>query len=110
MGTAGLPTLPYNLTLQGDFFSAANFIGGLDRLVKPVDDGSQLSPNGRLFTVNGFALKLAQGSFDKLDATFSVTTYATGDQGLTAGASPSGPAPAGSATAQAQPASAVVGE
>jgi Tfp pilus assembly protein PilO len=110
VGTAGLPTLPYSLTLQGNFFDVGNFIGGVDGLVRPVDDGTQLSPNGRLFTVNGFALKLAPDSSDKLDATFSVTTYATGDQGLTAGASPSGPAPASPATPQAQTASAVVGE
>ncbi len=109
VGSAGLPTLPYSLALQGNFFDVANFIGGLDGLVRPVDDGAQLSPNGRLFTVNGFALKLGgPGSSGKLDATFSVTTYVTGDQGLTAGASPSGPA--SPATPQAQPASAAVGE
>lgn len=112
VGSAGLPTLPYSLKLNGTFFDVANFIGGLDGLVKPVDDsGTQLSPDGRLFTVNGFSLKGGTpGSSPTLEGTFLVTTYATGDQGLTAGASPSGPAPVSPDSAQAQPASSVVAQ
>jgi Tfp pilus assembly protein PilO len=112
VGPAGLPTLPYSLKMTGTFFDVADFIGRLDGLVKPTNDtGTQLSPDGRLFTVNGFSLKGgAPGSSPTLDASFLVTTYATGDQGLTAGASPSGPAPVSPSAPQAEPASSVVAQ
>lgn len=111
VGPGGLPTLPYDLTFRGTFFDISNFIGGIDDLVTPQDGGTQVSSDGRLFTVNGFALNGgAPGSSPKLDANFLVTTYVTPEeQGLTAGATPSGPAaPSAPGTPQAQPASAVV--
>jgi Tfp pilus assembly protein PilO len=109
VGPAGLPTLPYDLTLTGGYFDVADFIGQIDGLVKPVGDGAQLSPDGRLLTVNGFGLQIkSAGPQPQLDATFLVTAYSSGDQGLTAGASPTGPAPAVPSEPQAQPASAVV--
>ncbi|MGA8924696.1 MAG: hypothetical protein WB462_00570 [Solirubrobacterales bacterium] len=111
VGPGGLPTLPYDLTFRGTFFDISNFIGGIDGLVTPQDGGTQVSSDGRLFTVNGFALNGgAPGSSPKLDANFLVTTYVTPEeQGLTAGATPSGPAaPSAPGTPQAQPASAVV--
>ena len=110
VGAAGLPTLPYQLGFQGTFFDVADFIGGLDGLVTPQDDGARVSSDGRLFTIDGFSLQGgAPGSSPKLDANFLVTTFVTPEtQGLTGGASPSGPAPAGPSGVQAQPASAVV--
>jgi Tfp pilus assembly protein PilO len=110
VGAAGLPTLPYQLGFQGTFFDVTDFIGGLDGLVSPQDDGARVASNGRLFTIDGFSLQGgAPGSSPKLDASFLVTTYVTPeDQGLTGGASPSGPAPAAPGAAQAQTASTVV--
>jgi Tfp pilus assembly protein PilO len=112
VGAAGLPTLPYELGFQGTFFDVADFIGGVDGLVTPVDDGTRVSPNGRLFTIDGFSLQGgAPGSSPKLDANFLVTTYVTPEeQGLTGGASSSGPAPVSPSPGetQVQPASAVV--
>jgi Tfp pilus assembly protein PilO len=109
VGPAGLPTLPYTLTLRGTYFDVGNFIGGVDGLVEPVADGTQLSPDGRLLTVNGFSLQLSgTGSSPKLKASFVVTAYSSGDLGLTAGASSSGPAPVSPGETQVQPASAVV--
>jgi Tfp pilus assembly protein PilO len=109
VGPAGLPTLPYTVTLSGTYFDVGNFIGGVDGLVKPVADGTQLSPDGRLLTVNGFSLQLSgTGSSPKLKASLVVTAYSSGDLGLTAGASSSGPAPASPGETQVQTASAVV--
>jgi Tfp pilus assembly protein PilO len=110
VGPGGLATLPYTLKFTGGFFDISNFIGGVDGLVKPADDGARVSPDGRLFTIDGFALNGgAPGSSPVLKATFAVTTYATpADQGLTLGATPTGPAPASPNAIQAQPASAVV--
>jgi Tfp pilus assembly protein PilO len=111
VGPAGLPTLPYDLSFTGSFFDISNFIGGIDGLVTPHEQGTRVSSDGRLFTIDGFALKGgAPGSSPVLQADFLVTTYVTPEeQGLTAGASPSGPAAPTSPTApQVQPASAVV--
>jgi Tfp pilus assembly protein PilO len=112
VGAAGLPTMPYELGFKGSFFDIANFIGGLDGLVTPVDGATRVSPNGRLFTIDGFSLEGgAPGSSPELDASFLVTTYVTPEeQGLTGGASSSGPAPVSPSPGetQVQPASAVV--
>jgi Tfp pilus assembly protein PilO len=109
VGPAGLPTSPYTLMLQGGYFDIANFIGKVDGLVSPVASGTQVAPDGRLLTINGFGLELSgTGASPKLKASFLVTAYSTGDQGLTLGASPSAPAPVSPGETQVQPASAVV--
>jgi Tfp pilus assembly protein PilO len=90
VGSAGLAVMPYKLTFQGDFFKMADFIKGLDALVKTTNE--KVAVDGRLITVNGFTLEEADAGFPDLEATFVVTTYLTPpSQGLTAGASPEGP-------------------
>jgi Tfp pilus assembly protein PilO len=109
VGPAGLPTLPYTLSLRGTYFNVANFIGKIDGLVTPVAGGAQLSPDGRLLTIGGFGLQIrGLGASPRLKADFVLNAYSTGDTGLTAGASPSGPAPVSPGETQVQPASAVV--
>jgi Tfp pilus assembly protein PilO len=105
IGTAGLGTLPYNLTFNGQFFDVADFIDGMDALVDM--KRGQLAPDGRLLTIDGFALTAdPEAGFPKLQASFLITTYSTpSDQGLTLGATPSGPAPT---IPQTTPTSAVV--
>lgn len=97
IGPAGLGVLPYSLTFKGDFFEIADFIKGLDSLVK--SNNEKVTVDGRLVTIDGFALEGEQDrGFPKLEATFSVTTYLTPpDEGLTGGATPSAP---GSASAK----------
>jgi Tfp pilus assembly protein PilO len=95
IGPAGLGVMPYTLTFDGSFFSLADFIKGLDSLVKT--NNAKVAVNGRLITVDGFALGAGPQGFPQLEGTFGVTTYLTPpDQGITAGAEPSGP---GAATA-----------
>lgn len=109
VGPAGLPTTAYSLSMRGGYFDVANFIGKVDDLVTPVAGGAQLSPDGRLLTINGFGLEVnGTGQSPQLKASFVVTAYSTGDQGLTLGASPSAPAPTSPGETQVQPASAVV--
>jgi Tfp pilus assembly protein PilO len=105
IGPAGLAAMPYTLTFTGDFFQIADFIHGLDQLVKTTN--SKVSVDGRLITVNSFSLSPSEtGGAGALSASFSVTTYLTPpEQGITAGATPAGPA-----TATATPASAMIGE
>lgn len=93
IGPAGLAVMPYTLNFTGDFFHMADFIHGLDSLVKTTN--SRVAVDGRLITINSFSLSGGPNGFPELTASFSVTTYLTPpEQGLTAGATPSEPAPA----------------
>jgi Tfp pilus assembly protein PilO len=91
VGPAGLAVMPYSLTFTGSFFKIADFIKGLDSLVKT--NNEKVGVNGRLLTINGFSLgESSEAEFPALQANFSVTTYLTPpSQGATAGASPEGP-------------------
>jgi Tfp pilus assembly protein PilO len=94
IGTAGLAVMPYDLSFEGNFFSIADFIHGLDSLVQT--ENEKVAVTGRLITINGFSLKGDTGKgFPALEGSFSVTTYLTPpEQGVTGGAAPSGPAEA----------------
>ncbi len=100
IGPAGLAVMPYSLTFTGDFFQIADFIHGLDSLVRSHNE--DVAVKGRLVTIDDFTLtpegeeeggaKAKGGASPVLTATFTVTTYLTPPgQGLTAGASPSAP-------------------
>lgn len=94
IGPAGLAVMPYTLTFEGDFFELADFIKGLDSLVKT--ENEEVAVDGRLLTISGFSLAAdSNEGFPNLQATFGVTTFLTPpDQGVTAGATPAGPASA----------------
>ena len=94
VGPAGLPVMPYELEFQGDFFQVADFVAGLDSGVT-ADENGDVSVDGRLLTIDGFSLGRDQeNGFPSLNASFAITTYVTPEtQGITAGATPSGPAP-----------------
>ena len=104
IGPAGLAVMPYELTFSGNFFHVADFIGGIDSLVHT--GGHHVAVDGRLVTLNGFALNAPESSTgsNKLEASFSVTTYLTpASQGLTAGATPSAPSTATPTAATTSP-------
>lgn len=103
IGSAGLAVMPYEFTFVGEFFEMADFIKGLDTLVRT--ENAKVSVSGRLFTIDGFNLEAAQSKpFPTLLATFTVTTYLTPpSEGVTGGATPAGPAE------EAAPASATIG-
>ena len=91
VGPAGLGVMPYTLSFDGNFFQVADFIKGLDSLVKTKNE--KVAVDGRLLTINGFSLQAApKAGFPALEATFSVTTYLTPPgEGLTGGALPESP-------------------
>jgi Tfp pilus assembly protein PilO len=99
VGSAGLPTLPYSLTFRGTYFEIADFMAGIDALVKT--GKGRIQSDGRLVTIDSFTLApVSSGAAGTLSATLSVTTYLTpADQGLTASATPSGPAAVSTAPA-----------
>jgi len=104
IGPAGLAVMPYKLTFTGDFFTIADFIKGLDSMVKTTNE--EVGVDGRLITIGGFTLtEDSEAKFPALQATFAVTTYLTPpSEGTTGGASPVGPA-----EAEATPAAATTG-
>jgi Tfp pilus assembly protein PilO len=95
VGPAGLGVMPYALTFEGTFFQIADFIKGLDSMVRTHDE--EVTVDGRLITVGSFSLSAGESeggaaSTSTLTATFNVTTYLTPpEQGLTGGASPLSP-------------------
>jgi Tfp pilus assembly protein PilO len=93
VGPAGLGVMPYSLSFKGGFFQIAGFIKRIDSLVHT--NNQKVSVNGRLVTLDGFALTAdPEKEFPHLQANFAVTTYVVPpEQGLTAGASPTAPAP-----------------
>ena len=97
VGPAGFPAMPYNLKFAGSYFDVASFLKDVDGLVHP--HGSEVvAADGRLLTINGFSLTLPDTpvgppSNPGLKVNLAVTSYVTpSDQGLTVGASPTGPA------------------
>lgn len=93
IGPAGLAVMPYELTFKGSFFHVADFIHGLDSLVKT--NNEEVEVTGRLITISGFTLTEDSSlGFPHLEATFTVTTFLVPpEQGVTAGATPSSPEP-----------------
>jgi Tfp pilus assembly protein PilO len=104
IGPAGLSVMPYDVTFNGNFFQIADFIAGLDSLVKTKD--TEVTVDGRLVTIDGFVLEAAPDKgFPALQASFALTTYLT-PPGEGAGAS-IGPESAG--VEEATPAAATIG-
>jgi Tfp pilus assembly protein PilO len=97
IGTAGLAVMPYEVAFEGKFFEVANFIAGLDRMVKTGDQ--EVTVDGRLVTINGFSLVAdPDKQFPWLEANFSLTTYLTPPSSETPAAEAPGAAPPATAT------------
>jgi Tfp pilus assembly protein PilO len=91
VGPAGFPTMPFSFSFQGRYGDLRRFLAGVQRLVRV--DGKDVRVNGRLMTIDAFAMSAGDGGFPQVKATLSATTYLLpADQGLTAGATPAGPA------------------
>lgn len=103
IGPAGLGVMPYKLSFSGSFFQIADFIAGIDSLVR--GSGEEVDVEGRLVTLNGFSLTEEQGrGFPYLKASFSVTTYLTPPgQEAAAVAAPVESAPVAESSESAEP-------
>lgn len=95
VGPAGFPVMPFSFVFDGKFFDMQRFLAALDRLTTVSGDG-ELAVKGRLLTINGVALSAGRKGFPQVSASVSANAYILpADQGLTAGATASSPAPAG---------------
>jgi hypothetical protein len=91
IGPAGFPVEPFTFTFTGNFFHLANFFGRLQRFV--VATNKSLAVSGRLMTLNGISLGPGPSGFPAIQATIGATTFLLpASEGLTAGATPAGPA------------------
>jgi Tfp pilus assembly protein PilO len=89
---AGLETVPLELEFEGNFFNLADFFHRVKRFVRVANRDVLVS--GRLLTVEGVSWASDAESFPRLTATVNATIYLSPQaQGVTAGATPQGPAP-----------------
>lgn len=92
VGPAGFPIEPFTFTFTGNFFHLSDFFGRLERFV--VANNKNIAVSGRLMTLDAISLGPASSGFPTIAATVSATTYLLpSSEGLTAGATPLGPAP-----------------
>jgi hypothetical protein len=87
----GLEAVSMEFKFEGDFFELANFFHRLKRFVYV--EGEKVRVRGRLMTIDGVEYTAEPETFPALVATVKATVYLTSKaQGVTAGATPSGPA------------------
>lgn len=92
IGPAGFPIEPFSFTFSGNFFHLSDFFGRLERFVSA--NNRNISVSGRLMTLDAISLAPGGSGFPTISATVSATTYLLpASEGLTAGATPAGPAP-----------------
>lgn len=98
VGPAGLPVTPYKLKYFGRFFDMAALFAALDARVEVDDAGAVPKIDGRLLTIDSFAMSADPvRGFPRVQSEVAVTTYLVpAEQGIAAGATPAGPAPIGS--------------
>jgi type IV pilus assembly protein PilO len=87
---AGLETVPLELEFQGNFFNLADFFHQVKRFVSETQNNVLVS--GRLVTVEGIRWSSDEQIFPRIRAEIDATIYLSPkSQGVTAGATPSGP-------------------
>ena len=100
---AGLETVPLNLEFEGNFFNLADFFHDLKRFVRVANEDVLVS--GRLLTIEGVQWGSDAEIFPRIRASVTATVYLSPlTQGVTAGATPEGPAPTTPAGTETTPA------
>lgn len=102
VGSAGFPIMPFSFQFVGDFFQLDDFVGRLQRFL--VVRNSAVDVSGRFMTLDGVSLTAGPKGFPQIQAAVQATTYLLPPtQGLTNGATPSGPAGAMPASSAVTP-------
>ena len=73
VGEANLGAMPYELRLKGSYAHLADFIGGVEHLIKTRHE--HLKVDGRLLTMAGFSLNPEDVSSNRLGAEIGFTAY-----------------------------------
>jgi hypothetical protein len=99
---AGLDSVGLELEFTGNFLDLSDFFHRIKRYVEL--DGDRLDVRGRLLTVDAVEFQSEPDDFPRITATLTATAYlAPQAQGVTAGATPSGPAVTPASTGDAPP-------
>ncbi len=103
VGTAGFSTMPFSFGFKGSFFELGKFFNKLDKFVAVRNGG--LDVTGRLLLLNSITLTPdAAKGFPMLSADVSANSYLLPPtEGLTAGATATGPTASGAAAPAASP-------
>ena len=73
VGSAGFPTMPFSFVFSGTFFDMERFLGDVQKFVRV--NGKQVDADGRLLSVDGFALAAGPGGFPNVKANVVATAY-----------------------------------
>lgn len=95
VGTAGLLTVPFTLTFDGDYMKLQRLLKAINGLA--THKKQVISVQGRLLTVDGFSLAASPKGFPKLKATVSATAYLAPVADAAGAATPQAPAGAAGA-------------
>lgn len=101
VGSAGLLTVPFTLTFDGDYMKLQRLLKAVNGLAK--NDKQKIAVQGRLLTVDGFSLAASPSGMPKLKATVSATAYIVPEAETTTAGATEGPAGAPTKTAMITP-------
>jgi hypothetical protein len=91
VGSAGFSAMPFSFTFSGSFFRLSDFFTRLERFVTVQND--KIDVTGRLLLLGSIAVKPEGTELNKLTAQIGAATYLVpATEGVTAGATSSGPA------------------
>ena len=93
VGPAGFPTMPFTFKFEGEFFRMERMLSAVERFTETFGENGQIVSNGRLLTVDGFAIGGSKlRGFPYVSASVTATAYLLppGEDAF-AGATPSGP-------------------
>lgn len=79
VGEAGLLTMPFTFTAEGDYLSLQRFLKGLH--ARAGNRNGKLRVDGRLLTIDGFSFVAGRKGFPQLTALVSATAYLEPDPG-----------------------------
>jgi Tfp pilus assembly protein PilO len=100
VGTAGFSAMPFSFSFRGSFTNLSQFFSHMERFVTLRNE--RMNVTGRLLRLESIDLQVDQSGFPQIRAQIGASSYLVPPtQGLTAGATPQGPAattPAAGAT------------
>jgi hypothetical protein len=100
VGTAGFSAMPFTFSFRGTFTNLSQFFNRMERFVTTRNE--RMNVTGRLLRLESIDLQVDQSGFPEIRAQIGASSYLVpATQGLTAGATPQGPAattPAAGAT------------
>jgi hypothetical protein len=92
VGSAGFSAMPFNFTFSGSFFRLSDFFTRLERFVTVQNDNIDVT--GRLLLLGSISITPEGEDLEQLSARIGAATYLVPEtEGVTAGATASGPAP-----------------